>query len=751
MISATNNETVSLPLNIQRTYVYVKDTWGDKWKPIKYMRCIGACNVAAPEVDSADFVYQYGEIKREDESSFSTYERTDFVGKLVQVRIAEAPSTAKRTKKQKKKEKPLFTGIIIDDADQRLGASSGDQSVKAFGIGDLLDRWYIDYGFSLENDKRVRMGYCPKFNDKGQWGRALLGNRSVDTNPDAEGEYDIVYLFSAAKNAKTWNARQAIEYVLGFSPWVETMPVVLSGQVEALELIEDVWEAQGKSVFQFLNDVVNRKYGLGFKLKFEEGDPDRILVDVFTLIDQDVKVGNRTFPKNGNQEPFEFGDSFPKSALLGNMVIRTTSINTYDIIEVRGAKIKVAFNLGFGGSFNSATLTQGWTEGIETEYIDAEGAENPNDATEADRLRHSDRYNGVYRHFIIPPAFNWEVGDGTHDCETWTNIAPIPKRDGSVSFNVDDEDEDEGLYLHRSLYGKEFYRDLPFEKGKNYSVAKVGALPQDNNADGSVPEYVPMFAWIYDNVDGPNHGPATNKYVMLDKLTKEWPDAGLTDMHVRAVDREMGIEITGPLNHYMAINDFDAEAHPTNVLPEFDFRTLGAVVFVETDAHLRVKIEFVDESGEVDELARTLVVDNPACEYWYAHKDTVVDIVGGKLIRVHPDNQVVRDDSDKLRAIAEMYAAWYNRKRTAIHIPISEIGVFYEVGTFITTIDALEDAPEVNTVVTAIRWDFDNQQTEIETAYLQLDGSTIVGAMNPTKSFAGRKGAAGHGFAGKRG
>lgn len=749
--------------------VFKKIQWADPWEPTQYIRCTRATHVVNPDVDQADLFYHWGECIRETDNSWTAYERMDLQDEYVQVRIAVAP-TEGASKAREDNMTTIFTGIAVDDNSLRLGNSFGDQTVKAFGLGHVLDRWMIDHGRVLEPDtgsgETIKLGYIPPFNAKGQWGRALLGNRSSVVNPNAETSYDSVYLFSGKDNAAIWNAKQAIEYVLGFAPFIETMPVKLAGQVEALEVIEAVWDANGKSVLQFINEIISRKYGLGYTLEIAEAaaddGQDLLEIKVFTLIDEAVEIGDKVFPANADIAAFDFGDEYPVNHLIDNLAIRTTSINAYNDFHVRGAKIKVCFSVSFGND----TLDRGWLATLQEKYENADGAANPTHADSADSVRSSERFQSVFRHFVIPRDFDWQVGWGTaesdpdNENDELTNVAPITTPNGLVHFDATENPDNDETHVHRfaAIYGKELFRDLPFQKGFDYTQTGPDGGPVNNNISTAVPEYQPMFAWIYDDAHGRYHGPpkadidedADNWYYRLDRLTQAFPGRhGIHDAHIRGVDREMGMEIVAGHNHYLALGTFNIESHPTNKSCDFDFERIGATVFVETDAHLFVQKSFLD----TDELTKTLLVDVADAEYWYVHPSTTVDIKEGTLVTVAADfgngPGVLRDDVSKLYSVATLLFIWYGRLRRAVTIPMKQLGIYANVGSFITSLPFLSDAPEVNTVVTSVTWDLDRQATTIETGYQQLDAVGIVEGVSPGKSFAGRRGVAAKGMGGQ--
>lgn len=763
-ISVPNAGGGTLPFKSTPHVVCTKEAWDDEWVPDEYTRCTQATWVAGPDVDQADLHYQWGSIKRENEDDYADYERLDWQDRYIQVQLATKSEGVGKARGRNMT--PVFTGIGEDDHSLYFGdGTSGDQTVKAFGAAHILDRWHLAYGYVLDNGSVLKLGYMPKFNEKGQWGRALQGNRSSIENPEAQSSYDYVFLHSNKPNAAIWNAKQVIDYVLGFSPYIDVMPVVLTGQTDALELIKAVWDPHGKTCMQFINEIISRKYGLGFSVELNEGagegGMDLIEINVFTLIDEEVTIGDDVFPANENVITLVGETEYPGWHLPEPVAVRTTSLNEYSDIEVRGARVKVCFSVSFGNE----TLLEGWTPTLQDKYNAADGCTNPNDAQLADNVRESARFKDVYRKFVIPYDFGWQVGWGTaetdpnNENDELSNIAPLTKPDGTVTFDEEEEDDSEGIHRFASVYGKELFRDLPFLKGVDYADIDDEGEPKSENATDANPEYRPMFAWVYDDQFGASHGPSKvlvngadgetlNWYYRLDNLTKTFQgQTGVHDGHVRAVDREMALEVSAGKNHYFALGTFDPATNKSMSNPDFDYTRIGATVFVETDAHLFVHKQFNEEN----ELNRTLIIEVPDCEYWYAHPSTTIDIKEGELVTIYEGNCVIRDDGDKLRSIANIYFLWYGKKRRPVQLGMRELTLDFRVGDFIDKLEYVDGQPEVNTPVTAVTWDFDHQATSTETAYVQLDGMGMAEGVSPGKSWSGRGGAATKGRGGKLG
>ena len=250
-------------------------------------------------------------------------------------------------------------------------------------------------------------------------------------------------------------------------------------------------------------------------------------------------------------------------------------------------------------------------------------------------------------------------------------------------------------------------RELPLLKGYDYAED----TPENQNPSNSEPEYRRPFAAVKVDVEDSDSG---TLYFFVDKLA----DAEIgSNIQVRMLDREMGIELQGSPRHEMALNSWDG-ANPSANNPDVDYETLIATVCAKTDTYLAVEVDVSENVAS--ESARTLIINVEDAELSYILKGTVIDIIDGELVRYEGDG-IIRDDSARLRTIAALARAWYAQKRTAITLTLKNIIGFSPVGTFIVSASSSWHQEPVGTVVSQRMWDFRSKTSQVETGFFEMD------------------------------
>ena len=643
----------------------------------------------------AKLLYHFGAILREDITSFQTFQPFDLRNYYVQIRIAN-PFT--------QQVQPVWTGII-DDNDYDLyepSGSTGDQEIDAFGLAHLLDRLEIEKAHVQEPDGTIgTIPHVPTFNERNSRGRGLFGNRS-------SALFSGSYIFST--KGEVWTNKNIVNYLIS-KHIPDTLPVKIAGQYQLLDDLVDYHSLGGKTIWTALNELIDRRRGLMFWL--DATTDEEIVIVVRSMADRDIKYGKKTLPACDLRTSFTTPTNHPYSHLVDNIHMRFTTQDSYDEILVRGERIKVM------GTFSKkdGTLEAGWSEELEQAYID----EGQQDAKSAHRERSKDKYDEVYSRFIVPRKWDGRCGDGKGG--HMKNILVSAKDDGTI-----DEKNRSGFWLG----SKTFLRETFLVAGKDYSR---GALPGYNPDDQGQHDQVPLIGLINDVVDlyEPRHG-ATNRQYYIDRISEAGLIGADKSLSVRPLDKDLGFQISGAYRHYMGLDhildngDDDALQRPM----EFNWENLSFVACMEIDERQRVRISRskkgpVSKAGRraqvTNDMQRTLTLDVPGAEYWYIHRWTIVDIddKGEPEYVTDTDRLKLRDDKEKLQAVAAFAAAWYGRVRQAVRIPIHGLGMYAQLGTLVETVDGVS----AYTPVTARHMDFtaDNGAgvTVMETDFSALD------------------------------
>ncbi|QDU61227.1 hypothetical protein Pan216_20810 [Planctomycetes bacterium Pan216] len=680
-VSVANNSTLLTPIPTARRYVSIRRNWSDDWTYIPFLEAIESVESAAPEISSADVLYRFGRIIREGDTSASSYLPVDLRNYYLKIAF-QHPYTDPQD---------AWLGIVtetqyvLDSPDAR-----GDQQIKAYGFGHLLDQQVIRTATVEEQGTARTVSWVPIFNRPHMRGTSLLGNRSTDP-------IDGNYRFS--RNGETWNAKQVIELILAeHAPGPFTWE--LTGQTEPLEQIEQIWDLGGQTVWGALNTLINRRFGLAFFIEPQDG-AETVAIRVATTVGQTLSAGAMTLPANPDQISFTVPATFPWTHLVGAIPFRHSTTNLYDKITFRGERIKVCATW----TFADGTLFEHWPSTLQDEYNAAAG----DDDEEANALfRSQETYASVYTRYRVPYLWDWKVGNG--DGSQFAAIAFRANDDGSIE--PDAESDEARLWT----FQKVFQRETLLRYNVDYSTIPA----TDNNEEGTEPEFRPLMVFVLDDTDGDAHE-ADDNYHYVDKLGEDIE--GATSVSVRPLDKEMGFELGVSPQHYFANGHFD-DADAARVQPEFDYEALLVTATIEVDERQRVTLDGLAENPH--ETSRELVVEVPGAEYWVIAPWTVWDLDDdGSLLRTQATYRVIRNDLAKLEAYAVAWGAWYLIGRQAVQIPLMTLGLWCRMGAFLTHISSIWGNEPIRTIVTSRRLIYDVSADQpmavIETGWGSID------------------------------
>jgi hypothetical protein len=351
--------------------VQVKRRWADDWQTMPYLTPLSAQLSISPDMPRADFVYHYGQIKREDNAEFIDFDPLNLSNWYVRVLIDD---------------QQVFVGILMDDRFDLLGAlnnqPSGDQAMTAYGLEHLLDRASVLGAVTLGGV----ISHTPTFNLVENYGGAVRGNRS-------DSLVDGVYVF--ANNDARWSNLDIIHYVLahhtdfGFE-------IDLSGQFDVLADIYGAYWFEGLTVRQVLDKLIDRRRGLGW---YVWSDGSTVSIHVFTVFERDIGLGDVQISGNPQQVEID-ADTLD----VQEVTISQSESQLYDRIVVQGARARSVFTV----SVQEGSLKAAWSASDEAAYKAVAGATNE----ERDAERESDRFAPVYQHFTLDENWNETANDG---------------------------------------------------------------------------------------------------------------------------------------------------------------------------------------------------------------------------------------------------------------------------------------------------------------------------------------------------
>jgi hypothetical protein len=648
----------------------------------------------APETPKAEFVYEYGTIKREWSLQFFTEAPGVLDGYYAQIAIqleGYAPV-------------PVWIGTIEHDltrpeSDIRV---EGSQTFTAFGLVRLLEKQPIDRAYCEQDGKVIIIKRLPRFNDRSNFGNTLVGNRS---RVKSQGGVKATYVISAKGDRTTWTALDVVELLTKrYQP--KGWTIGLSGQWRALESIKDVWDPnRWPNVKTALDDVIDRKRGLGWLLL--SNGWGTIWLHVFSYSDIPVSFGGIELPANAWPTHLELPSAYPYTHLIDPINFAFSQMAQFDTILIESEEfLRSMFTVSYrkrGLDENGVELdgdgnmVEGWPANTEAVYRQA----HKGSAIANDTARSDDVFEHIYTRHLIgldradPTRFDW-IANGGDASSYGTNVAYTAKDDGTV---------DVGPRSDVWMGEKTVERELPILKHRKYEQAPVDGKVVSDQPLNTDPEFVPLLAIMRDPFytkpeDDPN-APA-NVYGLVDHLDSFL--GGPSNMSVRPLDKGLGIHIGCSPGHRLALNHW-AGATATSTPPEFDYKDLIITLSVRLDQRLNVRLEHV--AFPLHHTNRTHRILVSGIEYWRANAGTVIGVNANRTLkRIHDRNLVLRNDVDRLNAFAAFVRQWYSQPRNTVEIPFKSLGIFAPLGALLKGITGVALSQPINTVITARQSNF---------------------------------------------
>jgi hypothetical protein len=318
----------------------------------------------------------------------------------------------------------------------------------------------------------------------------------------------------------------------------------------------------------------------------------------------------------------------------------------------------------FTVSVRSNTLEPAWSSAEAAEYDSADDVE-----------RGTDKYKAVYQRFKLPTDWDWRDRGGR-----------------AVALAFDDQAVITDQAAPHWNSARPLLRWLP--------------ILRTDGGDGQ--HYLPPMALIKGAV-----GDGDEQYYQVDKLdlVSREPAA------LRMLDNELGIELHSQHNHVFGLGSFNGVS---TVSADWDYAELLATVAVETDVRPTVVIQI---GGETD-VDRTLVLTLWDADYWYVAPNTVLGVDNGALF-YHPGG-AVRDETEKLRSIAALAAAWYGKYRGVMRLTLSDVRTDWMPGAMIDSVSSAWQWLPVSSIISSVTWDLRAGKTTINTGFSELDFVTLL-------------------------
>lgn len=661
-------------------------------------------DVVAPSIPTAVLYRPVGYIKGHADTEFQEV-ITDFVdykGHHFKVQVSQDDGLSWET---------IFVGFCEEQIFlvERADFASGGQKFICYGYAALLDKQPIQVGraYNPATTSTHDLEWVPAFNSKNSKRRLdfnLAGNRTTE-------KHDGIYVYSR-EDGEVWTNQDIAEYCIAIglptAEFFDDLPLV--GQFAALDAIKRFWPSRKpESLWKWLCKVIDRRFGFGFYLEYEEGaapeDAGTLSLRVFTTTDADITIGTTTVPANDRPTSIVLDDPYPANHEWEALEFRESNAYKYDRIEVRGERILCVATFRFGfppGSWGDGSFVKKWMDSLEYSYKQATGA---NDAEANDLRRSEDRFDSVYSQFGPPLA--WPYKHLVFQATTEHFLGYKSDDEGVVT----NDDEEAPWYAGFHV----FERSLPFHSGTDYAVA-----PPIAYSEADPPEFRAMMAFARILT-----GPMAGGYGLLDRMNEA--DEELKGASFRPLDNiPLGFGISASPRHYWADGHWE-NAKATNVDPgmDYDFIHVTAAWRLDTRQHVA---ENLTESGEEESSSstapeRVLTIDVDDAEYWVVSPETIVDVKDGEPEKIHPDNYILRDDLEKLQGVLAAAKAWHSKDRQAVPFNLHTPRRHKELGVMITSVVGAFFEQAVRAVVTkrTISLRDDGGSCRLETGWYDFD------------------------------
>lgn len=345
----------------QYTSVWVKPYYGDRWRYAAYLFPESSTESAAPSDSEATLSWDYGKYVNLWGDPGATLLPLNINNWHVAILVHTIYGTYISWIGVAVGESLTETGIDIE-----TGLPRGEQIIECRGLEYLLERRNVVGTFVGDATSWVNIMTTRNFNSSNSRRESLAGNRSAFVNQDSGS-----YLFSSDGNK--WSNLDIIQYLLAaFQPWMpyEEYGQVsygpqfyLVGQTDALNYIFEEHRLGGRSIRECLNQLIDRKRGLGWKIMTDGVGP--IYIYVYSISQYWISGNNAYLPANPRQIDVPIHDDRWIQARY-----RISSMNQVDQIIVESeCPIRTCATLRFA----NGTLEPAWAPQLDAEaFVDDE-------------------------------------------------------------------------------------------------------------------------------------------------------------------------------------------------------------------------------------------------------------------------------------------------------------------------------------------------------------------------------------------
>lgn len=760
----------------QQHEIYVKEKWSDPdWIVVNYAYATHDVTRAIPQRSTAEIVFDFGRIKREDSDVWDIFNR-DTGLRDVFVAIKVYPGSPGRRGSRGGGQvlaTTLWVGVIPAEQITVDGRAThdpttpehftGQQVMQATGFEYLLERRrvigavrdHVPVTGELMPPGFDRLGTTPVFNGRHTDG-TTTGNRSANKLIYSNGD-TASFGFSDARAGSVpyaWGLADMLEYMLYWSHEPDDDPTADEPRFELdrnavvtfLGNLFEMVDTNNRSVWNLMSLIFTRRRGVlaYFAYIFDDENlptTDPVLIIPFSMSDQDVVVGNISLPKNNSKSIVKIDEGID----FANAVVVLDTLNTYDEVVVQGAKAVSVFSARTGTYLQEipevaaltnpvparkyAKIVPAWTPAQQTQF--------ENDPIGRDSNTTLDK---VFREFKLAGLnelyFDWKVALATALDSNGQRLTLNPAFDtlaqplfdvASGFLNVDKKIKADVPIIQLDDVDSETVEPAFMKLAVFLEVIPVGPAVF---VGGSILSTVFFDIWMEASHPPPIKSLRALLQAELDanafgSIYKMNPSVDVA-FTVTPSSTDLTFKVSGAKNkHALAfnhINDLTAAKIPRNET-SYDYDRMVVTMAVETDTRPAVRIKLnSNQSGRYK--TRRLVIVREDVQFWFTTGDVAIGVSDkGKLLH-YGGNRVLRDDTDVLRSLAALAAAWYAKDRAAVTVTRHGLLSGAVLGTFLEAKikNPTQSTPiGIATPVTEVAHDYGEQTTTITTGLVEVD------------------------------
>ena len=520
-----------------------------------------------------------------------------------------------------------------------------------------------------------------------------------------------------------------MKYTLQFDGPVDSAgnPIVNSWFIRGdnvLDWYEISVRREGRTVFQVLNELIDRRRFAGWYLTLEDNGNALLdgVINVFSFNDTVINLPTANIPANANVTT---ANLVGVHDITGPTVTANQSHSYHSVVAV-GEFMRTVFSGRIGKeSVNPDTLFRpAWTAARETEYLD--GAGTGEDADANTDFRNGEKFSDVFRRFVIRADWNLKTREALGTNQFWI----APNRDSIGGMTTDAAVA--GVYAANN----------PQPGVTPWGKTLQSSLPRKTDSGDFQRSFV-LICTDHD-FDPANDDPENQCYEYSDKLStenakrvcgREW-SAGVSVLHTSGGDEGPGpgvdLRVEGAVRHVLAKYEWENESpnatHPNDDPSDEGLTYLGAWITtaIETDDKIGFEFRLANAIGKNQ---RILTIPVPNARLDIQLPGTVIGLTDKKKLDVETDGKILRDDRARLEAIATAAGTWYSTTRQAVRVGWQSLDTRgLALGQLITTINTAGTTEVVNSVVTQFTFSFANGTTQVQTQFAELDPGVLTNA-----------------------